>query len=185
MINKKPATRSKSTKTDKVSRTKAPETTVKTEGKSPRSDKPKPLTSMSSVRGVAKPVVTAPTDSLKPVTRPMPPTAKSTSTARTTPNSKSGTPVKSKKAPEDLRMKELIELIIKRTDVQRKHVKKIVEAMDAELGEAVRKNREIVLKGLGRIKYQRTIQNKDALVSIVRIRQKDKTAGKKEPEKKG
>lgn len=72
---------------------------------------------------------------------------------------------------QELRKKELLELVTARSGLKRKDVKPVVEAMLAVLGEALSEQREMQIKPLGKIKIQRAKEIKNGRMIILKLRQ--------------
>jgi DNA-binding protein HU-alpha len=71
----------------------------------------------------------------------------------------------------EMKKKDLIEKIVKRSGVKKKDVKPVVEAMLAVLGEALTEGRELVLQPMGRLKVTRVKDTGNGRVLICRLRQ--------------
>ncbi|WP_259986937.1 HU family DNA-binding protein [Sulfitobacter sp. S190] len=74
---------------------------------------------------------------------------------------------------QELRKKELINLVVERSGIKKKDAKPVVEAMLSVLGEALSENREMVLQPLGRLKIQRAKELSDGRAMVLKLRQKD------------
>ncbi len=85
-----------------------------------------------------------------------------------------------KRAGSELKKRELIEMVVERSDIKKKYAKPVVEAMLDILGETVANGREMNLSPLGRIKYNRTKDTPQARVVVTKIRQ-NKSAGSAAP----
>ncbi len=72
----------------------------------------------------------------------------------------------------ELRKKELFELVVERTGMKKKDVKPVVEAMLAVLGEALAEHREMQLQPLGKLKVQRGRELADGRALVLKLRQK-------------
>ncbi|KIN66529.1 DNA-binding protein HU [Sulfitobacter donghicola DSW-25 = KCTC 12864 = JCM 14565] len=72
----------------------------------------------------------------------------------------------------DLRKKELFELVVERSGMKKKDVKPVVEAMLAVLGDAFGEQREMNLPPLGKLKVQRGKELPDGRALVVKLRQK-------------
>ncbi|MEQ8899321.1 MAG: HU family DNA-binding protein [Roseovarius sp.] len=77
---------------------------------------------------------------------------------------------------EELKKRELIDEVVKRSGVRKKFAKPVVEAMIDVLGEAITEGREVNLQPFGKIKQQRTKDTANARITVARIRQ-SKSAG--------
>lgn len=80
---------------------------------------------------------------------------------------------KPEKIRDVLRKKELVDAVVARSGIKKKDAKPVVEAMLAELGEALAAGRELILPPLGRTKLNRERVLDDGRVMIVKIRQKN------------
>ena len=76
----------------------------------------------------------------------------------------------------ELKKRELMDEVIKRSGVRKKFAKPVIEAMIDVLGEAILEGREVNLQPFGKIKQQRTKDAGNARITIARIRQ-SKNAG--------
>ena len=72
----------------------------------------------------------------------------------------------------ELRKKELFELVVERSGMKKKLVKPVVEAMLAVLGDAFAEQREMNLPPLGKIKVQRGKELHDGRALVLKLRQK-------------
>lgn len=72
----------------------------------------------------------------------------------------------------ELRKKELFELIVERSGMKKKDVKPVVEAMLGVLGDAFAEQREMNLPPLGKIKVQRGKELHDGRALVLKLRQK-------------
>ncbi len=72
----------------------------------------------------------------------------------------------------ELRKKELFELVVERSGMKKKVVKPVVEAMLAVLGDAFAEQREMNLPPLGKIKVQRGKELHDGRALVLKLRQK-------------
>ncbi len=70
-----------------------------------------------------------------------------------------------------LKKQELIAKVVERSDVSKKHVKPVIEAMLAVLGEAIAEGRELNLQPLGKVKRKRIKETDKARVIVASIRQ--------------
>lgn len=71
----------------------------------------------------------------------------------------------------EMKKKELIEKVVKRSGVKKKDAKQVVEAMLAVLGESLTEGRELVLQPMGRLKTTRVKESGSGRVLICRLRQ--------------
>jgi len=76
----------------------------------------------------------------------------------------------------ELKKRELIDEVVKRSGVRKKFAKPVIEAMIDVLGEAIAGGREVNLQPFGKIKQQRTKDTANARITVARIRQ-SKSAG--------
>ncbi|WP_223413009.1 HU family DNA-binding protein [Roseovarius aestuarii] len=74
-------------------------------------------------------------------------------------------------APTELKKKELVDLVVARSDVKKKYAKPVVEALLEVLGETLGKGREMNLQPLGKVKYNRTKETDSARIVVTKIRQ--------------
>lgn len=72
----------------------------------------------------------------------------------------------------ELRKKELLELVVERSGLKKKDVKPVVEAMLAVLGDALAEQREMDLQPLGKLNVQRGKDLSDGRVLVLKLRQK-------------
>ncbi len=72
----------------------------------------------------------------------------------------------------ELRKKELFELVVERSGMKKKDVKPVVEAMLAVLGDAFAEQREMNLQPLGKVKIQRGKELHDGRALVLKLRQK-------------
>ncbi len=74
-----------------------------------------------------------------------------------------------------LKKQELLAKVVERSDVSKKHVKPVIEAMLAVLGEAIAEGRELNLQPLGKVKRKRMKDTGKARVIVASIRQQNAT----------
>jgi DNA-binding protein HU-alpha len=72
----------------------------------------------------------------------------------------------------EMRKKELFDLVVARSGKKKKDVKPIVEAMLAVLGDALAEQRELDLQPLGKLKIQRGKELADGRSLVLKLRQK-------------
>ena len=72
----------------------------------------------------------------------------------------------------ELRKKELFDLVVERSGMKKKDVKPVVEAMLAVLGDAFAEQREMDLQPLGKLKVQRGKELADGRALVLKLRQK-------------
>lgn len=72
----------------------------------------------------------------------------------------------------ELRKKELFDLVCARSGMKKKDVKPVVEAMLAVLGDALAEQREMQLPPLGKLKVQRGKELSDGRALVLKLRQK-------------
>ena len=72
----------------------------------------------------------------------------------------------------ELRKKELFDLVVERSGMKKKDVKPVVEAMLAVLGDALAEQREMDLQPLGKLKVQRGKELPDGRALVLKLRQK-------------
>lgn len=70
-----------------------------------------------------------------------------------------------------MRKKELIERVVARSGIKKKDAKPVVEAMLAELGEALAENRELALPPLGKLRVKRERNLPNGRMMVVKMRQ--------------
>ncbi|WP_245723249.1 HU family DNA-binding protein [Lutimaribacter saemankumensis] len=78
-------------------------------------------------------------------------------------------------APE-MKKKELIDVVVKRSGIKKKDAKPVVEAMLAVLGEELARGREMNVKPLGKVKINRIKQLPNGRVVMCKLRQNDAPA---------
>jgi DNA-binding protein HU-alpha len=71
----------------------------------------------------------------------------------------------------ELKKRELLELVLKKTDVKKKFAKPVVDAMIEVLGEAIAEGRSLNLQPMGKVLPQRTKDAGKNRVIVARIRQ--------------
>lgn len=81
-----------------------------------------------------------------------------------------------------LKRRELIENVVRRSGIKKKDAKPVVEAMLAELGEALASGRGVALPPFGRAKINRSKDIEDGRVIIVKLRQKNINTTSKLPD---
>jgi DNA-binding protein HU-alpha len=72
----------------------------------------------------------------------------------------------------EMRKRELIDKVVLRSGIKKKYAKPVVEAMLAELGDALTQGRDMVLPPLGKLKINRSKPLANGHMSIVKVRQK-------------
>jgi len=72
----------------------------------------------------------------------------------------------------ELRKKELLEMVVDRSGMKKKDIKPVVEAMLAVLGDALAAQRELDLQPLGKLKIQRGKELADGRSLVLKLRQK-------------
>ncbi|MEP3441487.1 MAG: HU family DNA-binding protein [Sulfitobacter sp.] len=80
---------------------------------------------------------------------------------------------------DELRKKELFELVVERSGMKKKDVKPVVEAMLAVLGDALSEQREMDLPPLGKLKIQRGKELSDGRALVLKLRQKSSQLNRK------
>lgn len=73
-----------------------------------------------------------------------------------------------------VRKRELIDSVVRRSGIKKRDAKPVVEAMLAELGEALADGRDLILPPLGRGIINREKVMPDGRVIILKLRQKDR-----------
>jgi DNA-binding protein len=76
----------------------------------------------------------------------------------------------------DLKKKELIDLVVERSNIKKKDAKPVVEAMLAVLGETIASGRELNLQPLGKLRINRSTDKGNGRVIICKLRQSLGTA---------
>jgi len=71
----------------------------------------------------------------------------------------------------DLKKKELIDLVVERSNIKKKDAKPVVEAMLAVLGETIASGRELNLQPLGKLRINRSTDKGNGQVIICKLRQ--------------
>lgn len=117
----------------------------------------------SRLAGAKPPKARAAKTVAKPATKPAPRTSKIPAPDM----APSATPT----TGEELKKRELIDLVVARSDVKKKYAKPVVEALLEVLGESLAKGRELNLQPLGKLKYNRTKETPSARVVVAKIRQ--------------
>ncbi|WP_163849615.1 HU family DNA-binding protein [Pseudooceanicola aestuarii] len=74
-------------------------------------------------------------------------------------------------APELLRKKELLEGVVTRSGIRKRDAKPVVEALLAELGDALAAGRPMQLPGFGKLRVNRIKDSPASRVVVARIRQ--------------
>ncbi|WP_299844308.1 HU family DNA-binding protein [uncultured Roseovarius sp.] len=77
--------------------------------------------------------------------------------------------------PVELKKRELIDLVVAKSDIKKKYAKPVVEALLEVLGETLAKGRELNLQPLGKLKYNRTKETTSARIIVAKIRQSKPT----------
>lgn len=72
----------------------------------------------------------------------------------------------------ELKKKELVDLVVQRSGMKKKDVKPVVEAMLGVLGDALAEQRELNLQPLGKMKIQRGKELPDGRALVLKLRQK-------------
>lgn len=80
-----------------------------------------------------------------------------------------------------MKKKELIELVVARSEVRKKFAKPVVEAMLAVLGESIADGRALNLPPLGKLRINRSIDKTNAKVTVCKLRQSTDDPESKEP----
>ncbi len=146
---------------------------AKSAGKAPRKPAPKSAAKSTATSKTSKPRSDAKTTSAKPASKP-----RVTSPARTLPKTAAAKPslsvVKDGQTVNpglELKKKELLDEVVKRTDVKKKFAKPVLEAMIEVLGEALAQERSLNLQPMGKVMPKRTKQAGSNRVITARIRQ--------------
>lgn len=72
----------------------------------------------------------------------------------------------------ELKKKELFDLVVARSGMKKKDVKPVVEAMLGVLGDVLSEQRELNLQPLGKVKVQRAKELPDGRALVLKLRQK-------------
>ena len=72
----------------------------------------------------------------------------------------------------ELKKKELFDLVVARSSMKKKDVKPVVEAMLGVLGDVLAEQRELNLQPLGKLKVQRAKELPDGRALVLKLRQK-------------
>ena len=75
--------------------------------------------------------------------------------------------------PEELKRKELVDLVVARSGMKKRDVKPVVESMLEVLGQTLGEGREFNLPPLGKLKVQRMKDNDGTQVMVAKIRLQD------------
>lgn len=73
--------------------------------------------------------------------------------------------------PPELKKAELVNAVVERSGVAKKHAKPVVEAMLAVLGETVSANRELNLQPFGKLRVNRSQDKPNGKVFVCKLRQ--------------
>ena len=82
-----------------------------------------------------------------------------------------------------LKKRELVDAVVRRTGLKKRHAKPAVEAALAILGETLAEGRELNLQPLGKVLLNRTQESDTTRVMVTRIRQSKAAAGEQTPAK--
>ncbi len=74
-------------------------------------------------------------------------------------------------AEPDLKKKELIDLVVERSQVKKRDAKPVVEAMLAVLGETIASGRELNLQPFGKLRINRSTDKGTARIIVCKLRQ--------------
>lgn len=74
-------------------------------------------------------------------------------------------------AEADMRKKELIDLVVERSEIKKKYAKPAVEAMLSVLGETLASGRELNLQPMGKLRINRTEEKANGRIIICKLRQ--------------
>lgn len=77
---------------------------------------------------------------------------------------------------QELKKRELVDMVVERTGVKKKFAKPVVEGVIDVLAEAINEGRELNLQPMGKVKYQRAKDTANARILVTKIRQ-SKSAG--------
>lgn len=71
----------------------------------------------------------------------------------------------------ELRKKELIDIVVSRTDVKRKFAKPVIEELLEVLTESLEEGRELNLQPLGKFRVNRTTEKENGKITVLKLRQ--------------
>lgn len=94
----------------------------------------------------------------------------------TTPSLSIVTELKPQAAGDEIKKKDIIDMVTERSGLKKKDAKPAVEAMIEILGELIAEGRDLNLPPLGKIKHQRTRDTANARIVMLKVRQ-GKSAG--------
>lgn len=81
------------------------------------------------------------------------------------------TDIKPSSAGEEIKKKDLIDLVVERSGLKKKDAKPAVEAVIDILGELMAEGRDLNLPPLGKVKHQRTRDTANARIIMLKVRQ--------------
>lgn len=81
----------------------------------------------------------------------------------------------------EMKKKELVDLVVTRSGIKKKDAKPVVEAMLAVLGESIAEGRELNLQPFGKMRINRTIDKPNGRITICKLRQSAKTSNDTSP----
>ena len=127
-------------------------------------------TKITGTTGAAPPTATpqtAPPQQQPAATAPVKPPEPATAT----PSLSIVTDIQPQEAGEEIKKKELIDLVVERSGLKKKDAKPAVEAVIDVLGELIAEGRDLNLPPLGKIKHQRTRDTPNARIIMLKVRQ--------------
>ncbi|MDU9003440.1 HU family DNA-binding protein [Sedimentitalea todarodis] len=74
-------------------------------------------------------------------------------------------------ASNEMKKKELVDLVVIRSGIKKKDAKPVVEAMLAVLGESIAEGRELNLQPFGKLRINRTVEKHNGRVTVCKLRQ--------------
>lgn len=74
-------------------------------------------------------------------------------------------------AAADLKKKELIDMVVERSEIKKKFAKPVVEAMLEVLGETIASGRELNLQPMGKLRINRTEEKSNGRIIVCKFRQ--------------
>ncbi len=80
-------------------------------------------------------------------------------------------------ASNELKKKELIDLVVARSGIKKKDAKPVIEAMLAVLGDAVAEGQELNLPPFGKLRINRTVEKPNGRITICKLRQSANAPG--------
>jgi nucleoid DNA-binding protein len=72
--------------------------------------------------------------------------------------------------PDDLKRKELVDLVVARSGIRKREAKPVVEAMLAVLGDSVAAGRQLDLQPFGKLRINRMVEKPNGRVTVCKLR---------------